>query len=66
MLEPVWGIGYYAWNISGDPVQDAIEELLLGKADFANRAFGDTHRHLFRTRSASTRKMIGRSCRDLP
>ena len=27
-------------------MQDSIEELLLGKADNANRAFGDTHRHL--------------------
>ncbi len=32
--------------MSSDPVQDAVEELLLGKADNANRAFGDTHRHL--------------------
>ena len=30
----------------GIPIQDSIEELLLGKADNANRAFGDTHRHL--------------------
>jgi hypothetical protein len=41
-------LGYFSYytSISGDPVQDAIEELLLGKADNANRAFGDTHRHL--------------------
>lgn len=41
-------LGYFTYysSISGDPVQDSIEELLLGKADNANRAFGDTHRHL--------------------
>jgi hypothetical protein len=41
-------LGYFTYNapISGDPIQDSIEELLLGKADNANRAFGDTHRHL--------------------
>ena len=43
------GIGYYAGNISTDPVQDAVEELLLGKADFASRNFGDTHRHLYQS-----------------
>jgi len=32
--------------LNGDPVQNDIEELLLGKADYANRAFGDTHRHI--------------------
>ncbi len=37
----------YASGISGDPVQDAVEELLLGKVDNANRNFGDTHRHIF-------------------
>ena len=41
-------LGYFSYyaSMSGDPVQDSIEELLLGKADNANRAFGDTHRHL--------------------
>ena len=41
-------LGYFTYyaSISGDPVQDSIEQLLLGKADNANRAFGDTHRHL--------------------
>ena len=32
--------------MSGDPVQDDIEQLLLGKADLADRSFGDTHRHI--------------------
>jgi len=36
------GFGY----LNGDPRQNDIEELLLGKADYANRAFGDTHRHI--------------------
>lgn len=36
-------LGYFGYYPS---VQDAIEELLLGKADSANRAFGDTHRHI--------------------
>ena len=41
-------LGYFTYyaSISGDPIQDSIEELLLGKADSVNRAFGDTHRHL--------------------
>jgi hypothetical protein len=41
-------LGYFTYyaSMSSDPVQDSIEELLLGKADNANRAFGDTHRHL--------------------
>ncbi|MBI3475445.1 MAG: TonB-dependent receptor [Acidobacteria bacterium] len=41
-------LGYFTYytSISGDPVQDEIEQLLLGKADNANRAFGDTHRYL--------------------
>jgi Carboxypeptidase regulatory-like domain/TonB-dependent Receptor Plug Domain/TonB dependent receptor len=41
-------LGYFSYYapISGDPIQDSIEELLLGKSDNANRAFGDTHRHL--------------------
>ncbi|MBS1852088.1 MAG: TonB-dependent receptor [Acidobacteria bacterium] len=38
---------YYAPSSSGDPIQDAVEELLLGKADSASRNFGDTHRHIF-------------------
>jgi hypothetical protein len=33
--------------VSNDPIQDAVEQLLLGKADDANRNIGDTHRHLF-------------------
>jgi hypothetical protein len=37
----------YASGISGDPIQDSVEQLLLGKADVANRHFGDTHRHIF-------------------
>jgi hypothetical protein len=32
--------------LNGDPVQNDIEELLLGKADLADRSFGDTHRHI--------------------
>ena len=36
----------YTNGISGDPVQDSVEELLLGKADLADRNFGDTHRHI--------------------
>ena len=36
------GQGY----VNGDPIQSDIMELLLGKADFANRSFGDTHRHI--------------------
>jgi hypothetical protein len=32
--------------MSTDPVQDDIEQLLLGKADLADRSFGDTHRHI--------------------
>lgn len=41
-------LGYFTYyqSISSDPIQDAIEELLLGKADNANRSFGDTHRHI--------------------
>ena len=40
---------YYGGNgyLNGDPVENDIEELLLGKADFANRSFGDTHRHIY-------------------
>ena len=32
--------------LPGDRVQGDIEELLLGKADLADRSFGDTHRHI--------------------
>lgn len=41
-------LGYFTYYvaISPDPVQDSVEELLLGKADNANRSFGDTHRHI--------------------
>lgn len=41
-------LGYFNYytSISGDPVQDQVEQLLLGKADNANRSFGNTHRHL--------------------
>ena len=41
-------LGYFTYyaSMSADPIQDSIEELLLGKADNANRTFGDTHRHL--------------------
>ena len=40
---------YYAGYMNpSDPtgVTDDIEQLLLGKADVANREFGDTHRHI--------------------
>jgi hypothetical protein len=41
---------YYASIVPGDygylSVQNDIEQLLLGKADLANRSFGDTHRHI--------------------
>ncbi len=38
---------YYAGYIDPNrPVINDIEQLLLGKADFANRSFGDTHRHI--------------------
>jgi hypothetical protein len=37
---------YYAPINPNDLVQDDVEELLLGKADLANRSFGDTHRHI--------------------
>ncbi|HEY7099256.1 MAG TPA: TonB-dependent receptor [Terriglobales bacterium] len=41
-------LGYFTYytSMSADPIQDSVEQLLLGKADNANRAFGDTHRHL--------------------
>ena len=38
---------YYTGYLNDDPRQNDIEELLLGKADFANRSFGDTHRHIY-------------------
>ncbi|HZQ22909.1 MAG TPA: TonB-dependent receptor [Terriglobales bacterium] len=37
---------YYAPINASDPVQDDVEQLLLGKADVADRSFGDTHRHI--------------------
>jgi hypothetical protein len=50
-------VGYFSYYASIVPpqystgygylsVQNDIEELLLGKADFANRSFGNTHRHI--------------------
>lgn len=42
-------IGYFTYYVSSDtltPLQQQIESLLLGKADSANRAFGDTKRYL--------------------
>ena len=36
---------YGGYTVTGG-VQDDVEQLLLGKADFANRSFGDTHRHI--------------------
>lgn len=42
----------YTGGISANPVQDAVEELLLGRADLADRNFGDTHRHI-------TQKSVG-------
>jgi len=38
-------VGYYVTQ--ADPVQGAVEELLLGRADSADRNFGDTHRHIY-------------------
>lgn len=40
-------LGYFSYYapITGG-VQDDIEQLLLGKADLADRSFGDTHRHI--------------------
>jgi hypothetical protein len=37
---------YYAPINPTDPVQDDVEQLLLGKADLADRSFGNTHRHI--------------------
>jgi hypothetical protein len=49
-------VGYFAYYApilppnypqqSVDLVQNDVEELLLGKADLADRSFGDTHRHI--------------------
>jgi hypothetical protein len=41
-------LGYFSYYapITGG-VQDDVEELLLGKADLADRDFGDTHRHIY-------------------
>ena len=46
-------VGYFAYyapigtnNPTGDLVQMDVEQLLLGKADLADRSFGDTHRHI--------------------
>ena len=40
------GSPYYGgYSVTGG-VQDDVEQLLLGKADFASRSFGDTHRHI--------------------
>jgi len=41
-------VGYFSYYapVSSDPVQNDVEELLLGKADLADRSFGDTHRHI--------------------
>ncbi len=36
-------VGY----LNGDPRENDIEELLLGKSDLADRSFGDTHRHMY-------------------
>jgi hypothetical protein len=36
---------YGGYSVTGG-VQDDVEQLLLGKADFASRSFGDTHRHI--------------------
>jgi hypothetical protein len=42
-------VGYfssYAYIPGAIGVQNDVEELLLGKADVADRSFGDTHRHI--------------------
>jgi Carboxypeptidase regulatory-like domain/TonB dependent receptor/TonB-dependent Receptor Plug Domain len=38
---------YISPTATDDPVTDAIAELLLGKADFANRNFGDSQRYIY-------------------
>ena len=37
----------YANGYAPPTVQDDVEELLLGKADLADRSFGNTHRHIY-------------------
>ena len=56
-------LGYFTYyaSMSTDPIQDSVEELLLGKADNANRAFGDTHRHLVQNSVGFYAQEIGRS-----
>ena len=43
-------VGNYQYGnhgyVNDDPLQSDIEQLLLGKADNANREFGDTHRYI--------------------
>jgi Carboxypeptidase regulatory-like domain/TonB-dependent Receptor Plug Domain len=41
-------LGYFSSYVSSPlgGVADDVEELLLGKADFASRSFGDTHRYI--------------------
>jgi len=46
-------VGYFSYYASVVPgaygyqsVQNDVEQLLLGKADLADRSFGDTHRHI--------------------
>ena len=38
---------YVSPTATDDPVTDAIAELLMAKADFASRNFGDSHRHIY-------------------
>jgi hypothetical protein len=41
-------MGYFSYYVGGvSGVQGDVEELLLGKADLADRSFGDTHRHIY-------------------
>ncbi len=41
-------LGYFSYYAgTSGTVQDDVEQLLLGKADVANRSFGDTHRHIY-------------------
>jgi hypothetical protein len=42
-------VGYFSNYTTGSPggVAGDVEELLLGKADLADRSFGDTHRHIY-------------------
>jgi hypothetical protein len=37
---------YASYGVTGT-VQDDVEQLLLGKADLADRSFGNTHRHIY-------------------